>query len=190
MILRTEIASRPRAGETFNGDAAVALSRSGRHLLALVDGLGHGEAAHLAASAALDHLHTWEPATPLVEVLGGLDRALRNTRGAAVAVCTVSEGTLRGASVGNVSVRATGFALPFVPTPGVVGAQHVTPRVFAAALPTTFRLCLFSDGVSARLTLEELAGVELATAASRMLRQFSHHHDDATLLLAEPGGAP
>jgi hypothetical protein len=85
------------------GDAAVWFDLPGAapcHLLAIVDGLGHGpEAAH-AAQVAL-RLLAEQPTLALPELLVRLDGALSATRGAAVGLVRVEPGRLRYAGVGN-----------------------------------------------------------------------------------------
>ena len=57
---RIGVWSRPRPGETDNGDAYFVRRRAGQQLLAVVDGLGHGAGAREAADAALEILSAWQ----------------------------------------------------------------------------------------------------------------------------------
>src|SRR5215213_8398817 len=56
---RVGVWSRPRPGEEVNGDAYFIGEHDGQTLLAVVDGLGHGQGAREAAQAALDTLEQW-----------------------------------------------------------------------------------------------------------------------------------
>lgn len=135
------VASRALPGEAVSGDLHFVSSWDGGALMAVVDGLGHGDEATQAARAAVRTLgeHVRENVTALAQ---HCHRALRETRGVVMtlaALDTYSE-TLTVLGIGNVE------ATVFHPAPrgparresvllrgGVVGYQM--PPLQASVLP-------------------------------------------------------
>lgn len=138
------------------GDAAAALRIPGGLLLALVDGLGHGERAAQAADLALKLLRE-APEASLTALLARLDEGLRQTRGVAIGLARLGPGNLLSAAgVGNVALllgHAGRFAaLPS--QPGFVGGG-LPARIIEQnrALDPGDLVLLHTDGVSAPLGL-------------------------------------
>ncbi|MEW5847407.1 MAG: SpoIIE family protein phosphatase [Myxococcota bacterium] len=186
-MVASEVAARPRVGELVSGDVAHHATEGDRHLLAVVDALGHGAVAHGVAQLAVAFLRGARASQGVEQIVEGLHLALRQTRGAAAAVCVLEGNTLSGCSVGNVALRAERSRLGLVATPGVLGVRLHRPRVFQSRLDAPDRLCIFSDGVSSRLDLKQVSSQPLRGAARRILEQFGHPHDDATVLLMDIG---
>ncbi|NUP12538.1 MAG: SpoIIE family protein phosphatase [Polyangiaceae bacterium] len=185
MSVRVGIDSRPRTGETSNGDTAVSRRVGGRHLLAVVDGLGHGPDAQTAADAARSCLEQAALSGPIAVLLRELHAALRPTRGAAAFVAVVDGHTLVGAGVGNVDARMRIGRIPLVLTPGVLGMRMTEPKVFQARFAAGDRLAIFSDGVRATFDLDETRTLPPEQAAKAIVDRYGRHHDDATVLVAD-----
>lgn len=185
-----------------SGDA-FAWARSGaRVTLLLADGLGHGEKAAEASSAAVEELHRGADLPP-ADLLRRLHAALRTTRGAAVGVAQLDQdtGQLSFAGVGNIGARLrTGTSWqPFVSHPGIVGAHFpATVPLRRAAWQQDSLLVLHSDGLPGRwvppldplLLLHDpavVAAVVLrdAGSAARPLRD-----DTSVAVLTSGGGSP
>jgi hypothetical protein len=128
------------------------------HLLAIIDGLGHGAPAALAAQAALQLLRQ-NPALPLPQLLGVLDTGLTGTRGAAVGLVQIRGRRLWHAGVGNTrALRWRGDHLLRLPSQsGVVGGglpANLDLAVTEADLQPGDWLLLFTDGLSEKLDLK------------------------------------
>ncbi|MFE1441440.1 SpoIIE family protein phosphatase [Streptomyces sp. NPDC058739] len=144
----------PFAGAEFSGDAW-AWARSGDRLtLMLADGLGHGEHAARASSAAVTEVRR-RADLPVDRLLRTLHEALRGTRGAAVAVAQLdtATGRLSFSGVGNIGARLRRGDRwrPLLSRPGIVGAH------LPATLPCQVEewtddclLVLHSDGLPSR----------------------------------------
>lgn len=184
MTLRIAHRCRAKLGEVACGDAVVVRRADPITLFAVVDGLGHGERAEEAARSCVDHLAA-APLSAMKDLVNGVHRRLRGTRGAAATICTYRGGVLEGCGVGNVELRATGTRVPAALTPGILGAQLGSLRVFRASLSPGDRVALFSDGVSRQLSLESVADRALEDACGLLFEQHAGGSDDATLLLAE-----
>jgi phosphoserine phosphatase RsbX len=152
--------------------------------ICLVDGLGHGSQAALAAEAALAHAEANRslPPGPLIEAI---DSGIDWSRGAAIAVIQVDavRRTLCYFGVGN--VRAALFddkVTRFDGTPGIVGTGCRSPRADVVSWRDADFLLLWTDGFDAYLNLDHtslrLKGDPQALA-HRLLDQFSTGRDDA-----------
>jgi negative regulator of sigma-B (phosphoserine phosphatase) len=175
----------PREGEQVSGDAVFVRTSERGGLFALIDALGHGERAAEAAQAALLAL-TDESAGPgVAAIVEHVHARLRGTRGAAAMICTLVEGCLQGCAVGNVELISLGTRIPWVPSPGILGASVRRLRTFEAQLAVGDRLVLFSDGVSPRMDLSVCKGVSAADACRALMTRYRRPHDDATVLIAD-----
>src|SRR4051794_39540545 len=102
-LLEWGVATRALAGQPESGDRHLVEPFPGGALLAVVDGLGHGEEAAEAARAAVAALagHAGEAVTAAVE---RCHRELRNTRGVVIGVASfdAAGGTMTWLGVGDV----------------------------------------------------------------------------------------
>lgn len=186
----------PMKGERANGDSFFVSRRGSRSLFAVVDGLGHGHAAEVAAHEALDVLRK-NADEPPAELLGIAHDALRGTRGGAMSVVEVNEdkGSVQFAGVGNVNVvlmqGTTNRSI--VPQNGTLGA--VMPRnvqQFSYPYDPATVLLMFSDGIGSRCSLAGYPGLALRhpqLIAGVLYRDFTRRRDDATILAARLEGA-
>lgn len=100
------VATLPLPGETQSGDLYLVQPRQSGVLVAVVDGLGHGEEAAAAARIAVDVFkeHADESVIPLIK---RCHQSLRRTRGvvATLAAFRVDDETLTWLGVGNVDAQ-------------------------------------------------------------------------------------
>lgn len=179
--------SVPREGETVNGDRVVIRTSDAATMLCVVDALGHGPHAAVAADTAANALEACDPSRGVEAIVAETHAALRGRRGACLLACVVSADLIEGASVGNVELRASGVDVPFVLTPGVVGARITRLRVFRARLGAPLRLVAFSDGISAKFQMSEYADFSPEAACRAIFDRGRRPHDDATVLVADFG---
>jgi negative regulator of sigma-B (phosphoserine phosphatase) len=95
-------------------------------------------------------------------------------------------GRVEGCGVGNVEVRGQGARIPAVLTPGILGGGPV-PRMklFDAPLSGRGRIVVFTDGVSARMSLEDVAGLAPREACRALMDRHRRPGDDATVLVTD-----
>jgi phosphoserine phosphatase RsbX len=184
--LVVEYQSRPKLGETANGDVVVVRYGRGGTLVALVDALGHGPRAVTVAERASAYL--CEVADALLEsdaenAMRGLHGALHGTRGAAATICLIRGWMLDACGVGNVEVRCVGATIPVVMTPGIVGVQMQRLRSFTGTLPAGARCFMFSDGVSRQAPFSGLASLNVRQACETLIANHCHAHDDASVVV-------
>jgi anti-sigma regulatory factor (Ser/Thr protein kinase) len=192
VTLQVAHVNRPCRGEMVSGDAVSVTEVEGGVLIGVVDGLGHGRSAHLAAKAATRHLRS-HGSPDLAHVMTRLHDRLQDTVGAAVSVCWIdlSSGTVRHAAIGNTVFRIQGATSQRMGSmPGTVGVQVKTPRVETAQLNPDDVLIIHTDGISDRTDFEDYPqlryqGVE--TVADRLVSQYGKRHDDATVVVCKLG---
>jgi serine phosphatase RsbU (regulator of sigma subunit) len=102
-VLEWSFASRALPGETTSGDAHCVLPWGEGALAAVVDGLGHGEEATLAARLAMETIarHAGAAVTALVQHCHAALRATRGVAGTFIAF-DAREQTLSAIGIGNV----------------------------------------------------------------------------------------
>ncbi len=149
MDVRLAVAMRPATGELQIGDVYAAASRGERDLVAVIDGLGHGEAAHTAAQAVRGYLLTHLDEPSLVELLRGAHLAAGQTRGAvALLVSLAPGGLIQVAGLGNVRVIDIDGGTRIAGTPGCLGVRWREPHVAQIQVRGRYRMVVCSDGVT------------------------------------------
>jgi anti-sigma regulatory factor (Ser/Thr protein kinase) len=173
----------PMTGETHCGDGW-ALTADG--LLAVIDGLGHGPEASLAArrGEASAQSARGDPHA----VIDAMNAALRGTRGAVVMVVQPTDSCVSFAGVGNIAGALIGIdqVTRLHSSWGVVGGNAVAPRAHIAAWKQGDVLLLHSDGLSRAVeafTARRLRYVEPALAAAIILRDAATKLDDQTVIV-------
>lgn len=180
---------RAARGEVTSGDDAAALRRHGILRLVVADGLGHGPAARVDASSAVDALsREGSPAALLAEA----HEALGRRRGSAVVVVEIDEarGTATTVGVGNVDVlrvHRQGTSR-FGGEPGALGLQGRPLRLRPETFPLEPRdlVVVHTDGLTSRTTLDHRdpsIREHPIVVAQRLLAAFGRDHDDATVLV-------
>jgi negative regulator of sigma-B (phosphoserine phosphatase) len=185
MDLQIAFRTVPCQGQEENGDAVIVRQVGTQHLLAVIDGLGHGPGAALVAGRSTEFLEKVDMARRIDEVIVGLDGALRGTRGAQGLVCRISGTRIEGVGVGNVELRVQNAQVAVLLTPGILGAGVRKRKVFEGELKPGTRLAIFSDGMSARLGLDEARAMSTTEACEFLFHKWRRSHDDASLLLAD-----
>lgn len=184
--------NRPCRGEFVSGDAVSITEVEGGVLIGVVDGLGHGHSAHLAAKSATRYLRS-HGSPDLAHVLSQLHDRLRDTVGAAVSVCWIdlSTGAVRYAAIGNTVFRIKGATSHrLAATPGTVGAQVKSPRVETAQLNPEDVLIIHTDGISDRTDFDDYPQIRyqgVEAVADRLVSQYGKRHDDATVVVCKLG---
>ncbi|MFE9330371.1 SpoIIE family protein phosphatase [Streptomyces sp. NPDC006925] len=177
----------PAEGEEHCGDGWSLHAAAGRVTAAVVDGLGHGEAAARATRVAL-RVAREVPDSALPALMSKMHRALRHTRGAAVGLVRLEPGQLHFCGVGNVRVCVLHHDRSprrIESRPGIVGWNLPTPHVRTEPLAADRLAVVHSDGIQARWShdpsrfLSHLPAPLLPAALAHRHRRL---RDDATAL--------
>jgi len=196
-VIDWAVATAALEGQDESGDLHVVHSFPGGALVAVIDGLGHGPEAAVAArhaAAVLDN-HYEEPVVSLLE---RCHDTLRGTRGAVITLASFrTDGpTLSWAGVGNIEatlLRAEpGRRRPresVMLVGGVPGHQLPSLRATEVEVSPGDTLVLSTDGI--RPGYMDTVGPEQPPQeiAERLLSDFGKGTDDALVLVARYVGA-
>jgi phosphoserine phosphatase RsbX len=197
LVLERGVAGLPHEGEGRSGDLAVFAPRSAGGLVAVIDGLGHGDPTADAAEAAAAVLHEHAEFPPQ-ELLERVHRELRHTRGAVMTLAwfDLDQRALRWTGVGNVEARfvragdsSARFDSPVV-LGGVVGYNLPQVRVGTIPLAPGDAVALATDGVAADYSASIESGVEAQALAERILERHGKGTDDALAVVVRYLGEP
>jgi serine/threonine protein phosphatase PrpC len=199
-LLRWSVATHTLAGQRVSGDGHLVTSFSKGVLVAVVDGLGHGEDAVTAANLAIATLreHAEESVVALVQ---RCHERLRGTRGVVMSLASVTahDGLLTWLGVGDVEgvvfhaapdAKLTCESLPL--RGGVVGYQLPLVRPTVLAVKPADLLIFATDGLHTSFVQEPLLRNPLLRLAQNGPRQLADHllahygkaTDDALVLVA------
>ena len=188
-LLDWAVAARPLAGHACSGDVAVVEAFEGGMLVAVIDGLGHGDAA--AAVARIAEAALRQDAGPsIANCLRTCHAALRGTRGAVAGVVSLSavDRVLRWGGVGDVQgllVRArpgTRHTMPM--TGGVLGDRLPRLRTGESPILPGDTLVLVSDGIGSGFAVDVFVAAPVRSIAVRLLERHGRVDDDAIALVA------
>jgi negative regulator of sigma-B (phosphoserine phosphatase) len=188
----TAFATVPLPGQTESGDLCL-IKRVGKGtLVAVVDGLGHGQDAASAAHAAVGALdrHAREP---LVELVKRCHEAMVGLRGVVLGLAYLDPqaATMTWLGVGNVAgillradLRGRPSRISLVPNAGVIGAEQTQPTTRSVPLALGDTVILSSDGIR-----EGFADALTLTNSPQEIADFviTRHvkgNDDALVLVA------
>jgi hypothetical protein len=156
--------------------------------LMVVDGLGHGLAAHEAALAGTGAFAARAFDEP-VALMGAMHDAMAGTRGGAVAVAhyAVEQGSLRYAGIGNIAgtLLTLDGSRGLASHPGIVGVQprRAQPFDFPDAKGKLLVMC--SDGLLSRWNARDYPGLASrhpGVISALLHRDFNRGRDDVTVL--------
>jgi len=184
-------------GQTESGDGHLVRCSQNGILAAVIDGIGHGEEAAIAAKAATSVLESHQADEPIISLVERCHEKLRPTRGVVLSLAFVDtlHGMMTWLGVGNVQgvlmrpgARKGTMQERLLLRGGVVGSQ--LPSLQAAVLPVARgdTLIFATDGVRGEF-VEGLLGLENPQrAADRILELYQSGNDDALVLVARLTG--
>ncbi len=184
-------------GQSESGDLHMVKAVTDGVLIAVVDGLGHGEEAAAAARIAVAALERYAEEPPL-SLVQQCHVALKGSRGVVMSVARfdVPRGTMTWLGVGNVegvlhhanwSERSGRASL--VTRGGILGGE--VPAVQAAVIPVGAgdTLVFATDGISSDFLADVSAREEPQRLADQILARHGKGTDDALVLVARYRGA-
>ena len=196
-LIHWGVATLAMQGQSESGDLHMVKPVKDGVLVAVVDGLGHGEEAAAAARIAVDALERYAEEPPL-SLMQQCHRALKGSRGVVMSVARfdVPRGTMTWLGVGNVegvlhqsnwSERSGRASL--VTRGGIVGGE--IPAVQAAVIPVGAgdTLVFATDGISQDFLADVSSKEEPQRLADQILARHGKGTDDALVLVARYLGA-
>jgi len=187
--LRFAAASRPKRGETASGDAFFFKEFDENALIVIADGLGHGEAANVAAQKVLEFSErNFELGVELEAFVRRCHEFLRGTRGVVMGAALVDKEKekLSYVGVGNITALIKTESRPYHLTSigGIVGYNLRKLRRFEYPFESGSVLIMCTDGIS-RFTPSEYDFADLESAATKILEERGKDDDDATIVLVK-----
>jgi len=183
----------PKRGEEACGDAWSWYADGDDRVVFVVDGLGHGTEAALAAHEAVRQFQRSrrEPADAVIQAVHA---ALKPTRGGAIAVARVdaAAASISFAGLGNIAAVAVGRdgrTRRMVSHNGTAG--HNARKIQAFDYPfAAGLLVMHSDGIDTRWSLDRYPGLAQAhplLIAGVIYRDHARERDDATVVILRLG---
>ncbi|WP_176469882.1 ATP-binding protein [Pseudomonas sp. Irchel 3A5] len=166
------------------------LAIAGQRISALIiDGLGHGEDAEVAARAGEVEFQR-QPFDSAERVFDEMHHSMKGTRGGAAALVNFDAGldALRFVGIGNIGATLIGEdkVRGLVSHPGIVGLQFRKVQAFEHSQVTGQLLVMYSDGLQSRWNLRDYPGLiyrHPAVIAAVLHRDFCRGRDDVTVLV-------
>jgi anti-sigma regulatory factor (Ser/Thr protein kinase) len=178
-----------KRGEYACGDDWRIAVTNGRAMLAVADGLGHGQSAAEASRRAVDAAVERSAGQPGM-IVAHVHSALRSTRGAALAIAELDStaASVRYAGLGNISasIVSTQDSKSLVSYNGIAGHEARKIQEFVYDWPPGALLVVHSDGLSGRWDLARYPGLAFrdpSVVAGVLYRDFSRGRDDALVVV-------
>ena len=183
-------AGRPVNGEEISGDSWTMREEGGASVFLMADGLGHGIHAAQASQEAVSAFRTCSESKPAL-LLQRVHRALRGTRGAAVAIASVDRNLrkIHYAGIGNISgvILNSGKAHHMISHNGTAGHEAVHFQEFVYSFPETATLIMHSDGLATSWNLDNYPGLQVrhpTVIAGVLYRDSTRLRDDVCVVVA------
>ena len=185
------VAQRPLPGFDVSGDHYLVQDFQDGILVAVMDGVGHGQEAAEAARLATDCLAAAQPARGLTALIRDCHEALRGSRGVALslAIYRPGPGTIQWSSVGNVDAviwHHPGYPearrQEITPRNGVVGYLLPTLRESTIAVAAGDIFCMATDGIASAFMEEAPVFLDPRRLAGHILERYGRTTDDALVL--------
>jgi len=191
LTLHCGVATFVTPGQRDCGDLAVVRHFEGGALLAVIDGIGHGDEAAAAARVAERAIASC-PQDPLGTLVMRCHEALRHTRGVVLSIACINlrRASLSWLGIGNVRALVHHRGVP--PTreelllrAGVVGGSGLPNlQVSDISLRELDTLIFATDGIRPQFADARLFAGSPQTVADGILADYCHGGDDALVLVA------
>jgi negative regulator of sigma-B (phosphoserine phosphatase) len=191
-LIEWDIAQLTLEGQEKSGDRYFVKPLAHSVLVAVLDGLGHGDEAAAAAQVAVDTLEA-NSQHSVISLLRRCHEALRKTRGVVMSVALLNglEGTITWAGVGNVEgvlMRANLAKKPrresLLLRAGVLGGQLPEPHASIIPVMSGDTLILVTDGIRRGFDEEVTLRHRPKEIATHILSEHAKGSDDALVLVA------
>lgn len=195
-LIEVGVNVRVLAGETQSGDQYLVRPYEGGVLVAVVDGLGHGDEAAAAAKRAIEIIEA-HAEEGVISLVNRCHRELVRTRGAVIALASVraTDNTMTWMSIGNVEgvlFRADTSILPHRESifmrGGVVGYNLPPLRASVVPIARGDMFFLATDGIYQNFIDNIRLSESPQQAADRISANFARATDDALVLAARYAG--
>jgi phosphoserine phosphatase RsbX len=191
LTLHYGVATFVTPGQRESGDLEVVRHFDGGAVVAVIDGIGHGDEAAAAAGVAREIIAR-RPQDPPAALVMRCHEALRLTRGVVLSIASINlrRPSLSWLGVGNVSglvqhARAEPARDELLLRAGVVGAGGL-PRLKTSEIPLREldTLVFATDGIRPQFADAHVGAGSPQSVANEILARYCHGSDDALVLVA------
>jgi len=190
--IEAAFATLPLPGQSESGDRCLIKHVGKGTLIAVVDGLGHGQEAASAAHAAIGALDRYSK-EPLAEMVRRCHDAVVGLRGVVLGLAYLDPqaATMTWLGVGNVGgilLRADLGNRPsritLLPSAGFIGAEQTHPTTRSVPLALGDTIILFSDGIKDGFAESLVLSNTPQEIADFVITRHVKGNDDALVLVA------
>jgi negative regulator of sigma-B (phosphoserine phosphatase) len=194
--LERGVAGAAMTGESRSGDLAVFAGYERGGLVAVIDGLGHGDPAADASAIAAGVIREY-PSAPPAELLKRCHEALNKTRGVVMTLAwfDLERREMTWFGVGNVEARLIRGAGAYgarhdsaLVLGGVVGYSLPAVRTSMTDLYTGDAVAFATDGIEPDFSVSLAPGVPAQPLAERILERHGRGTDDALAVVVRYTG--
>jgi len=195
-LIEWDVVQLTLKGQEKSGDHCLVKPFETSVLVAVVDGLGHGEEAAAAAKIAVDVLEA-NARDDVIALFKRSHEALRGSRGVVMSVALLNglEGTMTWMGVGNVEgllARASPDIKPqkesLLIRAGVLGGPLATLDASIIRIMPGDTLVFATDGIRSGFDEEINSHDPPKEIAGNIMSKYSKDSDDALVLVARYGG--
>ncbi len=189
MTLDIGVAERPKFGQAVSGDTYIIRNGGPTALIAVIDGLGGGEAAAEAARRAFDAIDTHHE-RPLQQIMNAAHQACMGSRGAVIGLLRLDFSAHQASyiGVGNIGLHVISqHSIKPLSKNGIVGYRMPSLMEQQSRYNPGDTFIMYSDGVSARFVNAPLMHEHLPPQplADRILEAFGKTIDDVTVVVVK-----
>lgn len=186
--MKYAIEKRSYQNDVHCGDACACWESDGRITMLVVDGLGHGKEAEIAAKTAEKYVDRCFSES-IRDIFTGCDNVLRSTRGAAMGLAVVdkAENTITYAGIGNTRALLMGSStVRFSSNYGILGTgfKRLTPET--RSIQKGSLILLYTDGIDEMIDLFDYPGDTIRdpeVLANRIIEDWGRDTDDAAVMV-------
>ena len=186
-IIQTSVYSRPKPGFKSNGDAYFIKRYDDSAIVAVIDGIGHGDKASEASQIALKVLED-RFREDLEQIVINIHRQSHGSRGCVLGLVRMNkDGRIEYLGVGNIrtQIYTKDMYKRLVSFDGLLGSNMRTLRTDRLELATPCLIVMHSDGVSSfNYDDRRIVYRPVMEIAKESFEKHKKSSDDATLLIA------
>ncbi|TFH53242.1 MAG: hypothetical protein E4G89_01065 [Methanothrix sp.] len=182
------VKKKPLSGNGKCGDLSFIKEFDGKIMVAVIDGLGHGERAEDAAVKAAEYLEN-NYRLNLSEIFYGCNEFLKGTVGAAMGIALINRDNCRitFAGVGNIGARVVSDkSFSLASDFGIVGGEIRKVREENSEFRDGDMIIMFSDGISEKFdafSYKENVRSDPQRLAEAISNEFCRSHDDSIIVV-------
>ncbi|MDD4346490.1 MAG: SpoIIE family protein phosphatase [Desulfitobacteriaceae bacterium] len=185
VVIKIRVVSSPLHDDS-GGDAYLVKRLANKVLLSVVDGLGHGHMANLAANRTIELLKANQD-TQLEKILDSIHKALANTVGVVLGLALVDYqfSQLTCAGVGNITIKLIGNNIDEVILPtGILGYRKNNFLLRTITISQDSLLLMHTDGILDCYKLNPSYLASPQQLVQTLMSKYRRPNDDVLVLVA------